>query len=283
MRDWLRRVDPAFYHKEPRVLYAVAQIARYTEDEQAAVRLEVLTADAALHVATTIVALAIYAAATGAGALDPRRDWPTLWALTVLAVAAPRALPWWPRRDAAATWRQALIGVVLLVISTVCSGAYPAVLGTALLVAATLFVARGRLRPALIVLAIGVAFGAQMAAHPLVAPLVAILAAGASVLAGAILAKVWRARPQMVTWSALAAILVASAWTFAFNAAVVAPRVPIEIVAIGIAYLGVCAIAGRIRRAELLARPRGMLTIPQSIVPLLDRSHDHAVICFRRD
>jgi hypothetical protein len=103
------------------------------------------------------------------------------------------------------------------------------------------------------------------------------------VLVTGIIATVWRARPQMVTWSALAAILVASAWLFAFNAAAAAPRIPIEIVAIGVAYVGACVVAGRIRRAELLARPRGMLTIPQSIVPLLDRSHDHAVICFRGD
>jgi hypothetical protein len=122
-----------------------------------------------------------------------------------------------------------------------------------------------------------------MAAHPLVAPLVAILAAGASVIVARIVAMVSRTHPQAVASAALATILVASAWIFAFNAAAAARRVPIEIVAIGVAYLGVCVIAGRIRRAELLARPRGMLTIPQSIVPLLDRSHDHAVICFRRD
>jgi hypothetical protein len=57
--------------------------------------------------------------------------------------------------------------------------------------------------------------------------------------------------------------------------------VPAEIAAIAVAYLGVCVIAGRIRRAELIALPDGMLTIPQSIVPLLDRSHHHAIICWR--
>jgi hypothetical protein len=282
VKEWLRRVDPGFYFKEPLVLRAVAQIERYTEDEQAQVRLEVLRADSVLHATTAIVALALYAAATGAGSLDPRREWPTLWALAAIAVAAPRALPWWPRRDRT-PWRAGLIGSALIVISTLWTGAYAVVLGTAVLVGVTLVFARGRLRAALLVVAVGVACGWRMAAHPLVAPLVAILAAGASVIVARIVAMVSRTHPQAVASAALATILVASAWIFAFNAAAAARRVPIEIVAIGVAYLGVCVIAGRIRRAELLARPRGMLTIPQSIVPLLDRSHDHAVICFRRD
>jgi hypothetical protein len=285
MTDWLRRVDPAFYHKEPRLLQTQAQIARYTEEAQAKVRLSVLTADWVLHAATTIVALAVYAAVTGAGALDPHRDWLRLWAFAVLAVAGPRALPWWPRGDARATWRHALIGGALIAIPAVWTRFDLAVLATALLTAATLFVARGRGRVALLVLAVGVLFGARMPTHRFfVAPLVGGLAASLAVFVVVrMIARVWRRLPDVVTWSALATVLVACAYTFAFNASAVTPRVPVEIAAIAVAYLGVCIVAGRIRRAELLARPGGVLTIPQSIVPLLDRSHDHAVICWWRD
>jgi hypothetical protein len=230
-----------------------------------------------LHAATTIVALAAYAAATGVGALDPRRDWPTVWAFAVLAVAAPRALPW---SDNGA-WRPALIGSALITIPAVWSRVDPAVLGIALLVGATLYVARGRGRVALLVLAVGVLFGVRMPAHPLfVAPLVGVLAAGAGILGVTAIARVWRLRPQVVTWSAFATLLVACAYTFAFDAPTVALRVPAEIAAIAVAYLCVCIMAGRIRRAELMARPDGVLSIPQSIVPLLDRSHDHAIICW---
>jgi hypothetical protein len=284
VRDWLRRVDPAFYLKEPHLLRTQAQIARYTDEAQAEVRLSALTADRVLHAATMVVALAAYAAATGAGALDPRGDWPTLWAFAVLSVAGPRALPWWPSRDAGATWRQALIGSALIAIPSVWTRLDPAVLGTALLAGATLFVARGRARVALLVLAVGVAFGTRMPTHPFfLAPLIGILAAGAGVRVVGMVALEWRVRPQVVTWAALATVLVVCAYTFAFDAPAVTPRVPMEIAVIAVAYLGVCIVAGRIRRAELVARPRGVLTIPQSIVPLLGRSHDHAVICWRCD
>jgi len=281
--DWLRRVDPAFYHKEPHLLRTQAQIARYTDEAQAEIRLRVLTADRLLHAATTIVALSAYAAATAAGALDPHGDWLTVWALAVLAVAAPRALPWWPRRDAEATWRQALIGSALILIAfpAVWTRVDPAILGLALLAGATLYVARGRGRAALLVLAVGVFFGARMPAHPFfVAPLAGVLAAAAGVLGVIANARVWPRRPQVVTWSALATLLVVCASTFAFDAPAVALRVPAVILAIAVAYLGVCILAGRIRRAELLARPEGVLSIPQSIVPLLDRSYDHAIICW---
>jgi hypothetical protein len=279
MRDWLRRVDPAFYHKEPYLLRSQAQIARYTDEAQAEVRLSVLRADRMLHAATTIVALSAYAAATGAGALDPRGDLLTVWALAVLAVAAPRALPWSRRPDGGAWWRDALVGSALVAIPAVWTRVDPAVFSIALLAGATLYVARGRGRVALLVLAVGVLFGVRMPAHPvLVAPLVGVLAAG--VLGVRVIGRVWRRRPQVMTWSAFATLLVVCAFTFAFDAAAVALRVPAEIAAFAVAYLGVCIMAGRIRRAELIASPSGILSIPQSIVPLLDRSHHHAIICW---
>lgn len=281
MIAWLRRVDPAFYHKEPHLLRTQAQIARYTDEAQAELRLSVLAADRMLHAATTIVALSAYAAATGAGTLDPHRDWLTIWAFAVLAVAGPRALPWWPRADGGATWRHALIGSALIMIPALWTHVDSALLSLALLTGASLFVARGRGRVALLVLAVGVLFGVRMPAHPLfVAPLVGVFAAGASVLVVRVIARMWRLRPQVATWAAFATLLVTCAYTFAFEAPAVALRVPAEIAAIAVAYLGVCIMAGRIRRAELMARPNGVLSIPQSIVPLLDRSHHHAIICW---
>lgn len=281
MIDWLRRVDPAFYHKEPQLLRTQAQIARYTDEAQAEVRLTVLTADRILHVAITIVALSAYAVATAAGALDPRSDWPAVWALAVLAVATPRALPWWPRRDANATWRHALFGFALVAVPALWSHLDWAVAGTALLVGATLYAARGRGRLALLVLAAGVLFGVRTPARLLwIAPLVGGLAAGAGVFVVSAIAGVWRARPQVVTWSGFASLLLVFAYAVAFEAPLIALRVPAEIAALAVAYLGVCIIAGRIRRAELMARPDGVLSIPQVIVPLLDRSHNHAVICW---
>ncbi len=120
-----------------------------------------------------------------------------------------------------------------------------------------------------------------MPAQPItVAPLAGIFAAVVGVLAVTAIARTWRSHPQVVTWSALATLLVACAYVFAFEAPAVASRVPGEIAALAVAYLGVGIMAGRIRRAELLARPEGVLSIPQSIVPMLDRSHDHAVICW---
>lgn len=281
MIGWFRRVDPAFYHKEPLVLRSQAQIARYTDEAQAEVRLSVLSVDQMLHIATTIVALSAYAAAIGADALDPRRDWVTVWAFAVLAVAAPRALPWWPPGDARATWRHALIGSALIVIPALWTRIDSAVLGIALLTGATLYVTRGRGRVALLVVAVGVLFGVRMLAYPVfVAPLVGILAAGAAVLGAGVVARVWRLRPQMAMWSAFATLLVVWAYTCAFDAPAVALRMPAEIAAIALAYLGVCIIAGRIRRAERIARPNGALSSPQSIVPLLDLSHHHAIICW---
>lgn len=281
MIDWLRRVDPGFYHKEPQLLRTQAQIARYTDDAEAEVRLTVLTADRILHAVITIIALSAYAVATGAGALDPRSDWPTVWALAVLAVAAPRALPWWPRRDGNATWRHALIGIALIAIPALWFRLDWAVAGTALLVGATLYAARERGRLALLVLAVGVLFTVRTPAHLLwIAPLVGGLSAGAGILAVSTIAGVWRSRPQVVTWSAFASLLVVFAYTLAFEAPVIALRIPVEITALAVAYLGVCIIAGRVRRAELMARPDGVLSIPQIIVPLLDRSHNHAIICW---
>jgi hypothetical protein len=282
MRDWLRRVDPAFFHKEPHLLRAQAQIDRYTEESQAEVRLSVLTADPVLHAATTLVAFAVYLAATGFGALGARGDWLTVWAFAVLAVAWPRALPWWPHRDARATWRHALIGSALVAIPAVWTRLDVTAVGIAVLVAATLYVARERGRVMVLVLALGVLFGAHVPAHPRVVALLAgVLAAGAAVLGLRRIAPVWRLRPQILTWSALAIVPATCAFTFAFAAPAIASRVPAEIAAIAVAYLGVCVMAGRIRRAELIALPDGMLTIPQSIVPLLDRSHHHAIICWR--
>ncbi|HEY5349659.1 MAG TPA: hypothetical protein VIJ64_07995, partial [Candidatus Lustribacter sp.] len=144
MIDWLRRVDPAFYHKEPHLLRTQAQIDRYTDEAQAELRLSTLAADRILPAATTVVALAAYAAAICVGALDPHADWPTVWAFAVLAVAAPRALPWWPPADRRATWRHALIGIVLVAIFALWTRGDVVVFGTALLAGATLFAARGR-------------------------------------------------------------------------------------------------------------------------------------------
>ena len=278
MIDWLRRADPAFYHKEPRLLRTRAQIPRYTEEAQAEVRLSILTADRTLHAATTVVALAAYVAATGAGALEPRGDWLTVWAFTVFAAAAPRALPWWPQPDRA-MWRPALLGIALITIPALWTRVDATVLGIALLTGATLYLARGRGRVALLVLAVGLLFGVRMPAHPLiVAPLAGILAAGAGILGVGAIARVWRFRPQVATWSAFATLLLAYAYIFAFDAPTVAQRVPAEMAAIAVAYLGVCIIAGRVRRAELMARPSRVLSLPQSIVPLLDSSYHHAII-----
>ena len=96
-----------------------------------------------------------------------------------------------------------------------------------------------------LVLAAGVLFGAHVPAHPLVvALLVGVVAAGAAVLAVRTIAPVWRRRPQIVTWSALAIVPATCAFTFAFAAPAIAPRVPAEIAAIAVAYLGVCVMAG---------------------------------------
>jgi hypothetical protein len=278
--DWLRRADPAFYGKEPHLLRAQAEIARYTDDAQSEVRSGVLSSDRLLHAVMRIAAIAAYAAATGAGALNARGEWPAVWAFAVLAVAGPRALPWWPRRGGAA-WRQALLGGALVAIPALWTRLDVAVIATALLAAAALSLTHERGRVALPALAVAVLVGARLPARPLYIVPVAggALAAGVVALAVRTIVPVWRVRAQVLTWSALAALLVACAYAFGFDAPAVAPHVPVEIAALALAYLGVCIMAGRIRRAELLARPDGVLTLPQSIVPLLDRSHHHAVIC----
>lgn len=228
MKNWLRRVDPAFYQKEPHVLRTHAQIPRYGEDAQVEVRLEVLRADWLLRVVATVVVLAAYA-----------------------LVAIPVA---WTRVD-----------VALLVISA--------------LIAVLLFRVRGSLRATLVACAVGVLFGIH--AHPVsVVPLVGMVAAGASLVGGNVVAREWRVRPQVVTWAAFGGLLLVCAYTIVFNAPALALHLPAEIAAIAIADFGVCVIAGRLARAELLSRPEGVLSLPQSIVPLLDRSHDHAVICW---
>ncbi|MBV8074273.1 MAG: hypothetical protein JO140_02500 [Candidatus Eremiobacteraeota bacterium] len=99
--------------------------------------------------------------------------------------------------------------------------------------------------------------------------------------ASAVFARDWRSQPQLLAWGLLATFLAAFAYAFAFEAPALAARVPLEITAAAIAYLAVCVVAGRIRRAELAARPEGLVSLPQSIVPLFDRSHHHAVICWR--
>ncbi|MBV8367752.1 MAG: hypothetical protein JO036_02295 [Candidatus Eremiobacteraeota bacterium] len=282
MIDWLRRADPAFYGKEPHLLRAQAEIARYTDDAQAEVRLEVLASDRLLHVATAVVAAAAYAAVTGAGALNARGEWPTVWAFAVLAVAGARALPWSTRHGAAASWRAALAGLALVAIPALWTRLDLGVIVTALLAGAALALSGGgRARAALPALAVGVLFGERMPAYPPVVLRLAggILAAAAGLAAVWAIAPVWRLRAQVLTWGALAALLLACAYAAGFDAAALAPAVRAEIAALAVAYLGVCVVAGRIRRAELLARPRGVLTLPQSIVPLLDRSHHHAVIC----
>jgi hypothetical protein len=283
MIDWRRRIDPAFYHKEPYVLRSEAQIARYAEDAQAQVRLEVLRDDRVIRSATTVIAVAAYATATGAGTLNSRADWLTLWAFAVLAVGVARAVPWSQRSDGSATWRDALGDALfcfaLIAVPAIWSHVDPAFFGLALLSGVTLFVTRGSRRLALLVIAVAVLFGSR--AHPVAfGPIAAFAAAGASVLIVRAIARVWRAQPQVAMWSAFAVLVIVSAYTIAFSAAAVAPRLPFELAAIAVGYLGVCVIAGRIRRAELIARPNGVLSLPQSIVPLLDRSHDHAIICW---
>jgi hypothetical protein len=228
MIDWLRRVDPAFYRKEPHLLRTQAEIPRYGEEAQVEVRLGVLRADWLLRIAATIVALLAY-----------------------FLIALPAV--WTP------------LDVAMLVASAV--------------VAMVLYRLRGRLRATVTAGAIGVLFGIH--AHPFsIVPLAGMLAAGATLVGNVIVAREWRARPQIITWAACATLLLVTAYTSAFNASVVAMHLPFEVGAIALAYLGVCVIAGRMHRAELLARPEGVLSLPQSIVPLLDRSHDHAVICW---
>jgi len=281
MMDWLRRVDPAFYGKEPHLLREQAEIARYTDEAQAEVRTEVLTSDRLLHATTVVVATAAYAAATGAGGLNARGDWPAVWAFAVLAVAGTRALPWSNRPGAVARWRSALAGSALVAVPVLWTRLELGVIVTALLAGAALGVPGRRMGAALPALAVGVLFGERMPAYPPVVLRVAggVLAAAVAVAAVRTIAPVWLRRAQVLTWSALAALVLACAYAVAFEGPALALRIQAEIAALAVAYLGIYIVAGRIRRAELLARPRGVLTLPQSIVPLLDRSHHHAVIC----
>ncbi len=234
----------------------------------------VLRADRPLQITIAIVALSGYAAATALGTLNPRIDWPTLWAFAVLAIALPRVLPWWPNDDSNATWRHALMGSALIAIPMLWSGIDWVLPLTALLVAAALFVARARV--VVLTLAAGVLF-----AHLyFLAPIAGLLVAAAGVVAVNLIARTWRLHPQLVTWLALGALLIACAFAFSFEASAVVLHLPGEIAAIAIAYVGVSIITVRIRRAELIVRPEGLLSLPQSIVPLLDRSHHHAIICW---
>lgn len=274
MIDWRRRVDPGFYDKEPFLLGSRAEVPRYTEDAQAEARLDVLRADRLLQITIAIVALSAYATATALGTLNPRSDWATLWAFAVLAIALPRVLPWWPNDDSNATWRHAIVGSVLIAISMLWSGAGWVLALTALLVAAALFVARAR------VVVLALAAGVLFAHLYFVAPVAAVLVAAGGVVAVNLISRRWRQHPQLVTWLAWGALLVACAYAFSFETSAVAQRLPAEIAAITVAYVGVCILAVRIRRAEIMARPEGLLSLPQSIVPLLDRSHHHAIICW---
>lgn len=274
MIDWLRRVDPGFYDKEPFLLGSQAQIPRYTEDAQAEARLDVLRADRALQIIITIVPLAAYAAATAVGSLNPRTDWPSIWAFAVLAIALPRVLPWWPDDDKDATWRQAIMGAVLVAISMLWSGLGWVLPLTALLTAAALFVNRRRV--VVLALCVGV-----LLIHPyFLSPVATVIVAAGGFVAVNLIARTWRSSPQLVPWFALGVLLIACAYAFSFEAPAVVLRVPAELAAIAVAYAGVYVVAVRIRRAEILARPEGLVSLPQSIVPLLDRSHDHAIICW---
>ncbi len=176
----------------------------------------------------------------------------------------------------------AIVGVAayaLIAIPAVWTRFDAAVLGVSAIVTVLLFRVRGRLRGTLAALAIGLLFALHT--QPIsVAPLVGMLAAGVSLVGSIVVEREWRARPQVVTWAAFAALLLVCAFAILFSAPVVEMHLPVEIATIAVAYLCVCIIAGRLRRAELLARPEGVLSLPQSIVPLLERSHDHAIICW---
>ncbi|MBV9439176.1 MAG: hypothetical protein JOZ24_04205, partial [Candidatus Eremiobacteraeota bacterium] len=106
--NWLRRVDPAFYYKEPSLLHAQAQIARYTEAAQAEVRVRVLAEDTIVHAVTTLIALATYVAATGAGRVELDGQWLAAWGFAVLAAGAPSALEWSSDPEGRRSWRDAL-------------------------------------------------------------------------------------------------------------------------------------------------------------------------------
>ncbi|MGH7660802.1 MAG: hypothetical protein ACRENA_07810 [Vulcanimicrobiaceae bacterium] len=274
MIDWRRRADPAFFDKEPLVLKTQAQVPRYSEEEQAEVRLEVLAHDGMLHVVTTIAALSAYLAVTALGTLDPRADWQTLWAFAVLAVAGPRALPWWPKDDARQTWRHAFLGLAIVVVPALWSNAQPALFYTGMLTAATLLATRGEIR----LLAMAAALAVLIAHALVIQPGVTLVSTLLLIFGVRTMLGTWRAQPQVAVPVAFAAVLVACTYSIALHAAELLRHVPVEIGLLAVTYLSVCIMAGRIRNAELVARPEGVLSLPQSVVPLLDRSHHHAVI-----
>jgi hypothetical protein len=277
MKDLLRRGDPAFYDKEPILLRTGVQIPRYDEEAQLEARLKVLKEDRTLHRVTVVVALIAFVAVSGIGILGARGDWPALCAFAVIALAVPRALPWWPEDDERTTWRIGIAGFVLIILCSAWARFDFIIGGFALASAVALVVARGRNRLVLIILAVAVLF-----AHALIiTPVPAILAGGLVAVSGAFVAREWRRRSQVVPFAAFAVLLFGFAYGFAFDARALALHVPLEIAAIAIAYFGVGVIAARIRRADVLARPEGLISLPQTVVPLLDRSHHHAIICWR--
>lgn len=277
MKDLLRRGDPAFYDKEPILLRTGVQIPRYDDDAQLEARLKVLKEDRTLHRVTVIVALIGFVAVTGIGILGARGDWPALCALAVLALAIPRAVPWWPEMDERTTWRLGIAGLALILACSAWTRFDFMIGGIALASAVALVVARGRNRLVLIVFAAAVLFAHAL----LITPVLTIIAGGLVAVSGAFVAREWRRRSQVVLFAAFAALLLGMAYSFAFDASALALHVPLVIAAIALAYFGICVIAGRIRRADVLARPEGLISLPQTVVPLLDRSHHHAIICWR--
>jgi len=277
MLDLLRRVDPGFYAKEPYLLGAGAQVPRYSEEAQAEARLAVLSEDRLLRAAIVVIALCAYLVVTAAGTLDPRTEYLPLWAFAVVAVAMPRALPWWPKAGRNATWVEALVGIALTAMPALWTPLQPLLGAVVATVAITLLAARGRGRWIVLALA-----AIALWLHLLFVSVYAAVAVGAAgVIAVREVVRTWRFCPQLIAWATLGILLAASAYAFALEAAALVHFLPLEIAAIAVAYVSVCVVAGRIRRAELSARPEGLLSLPQSIVPLLDRSHDHAIICFR--
>lgn len=133
-------------------------------------------------------------------------------------------------------------------------------------------------RECLAIAALGAA--ALFAESLIAAPIVAVAAVVASALAGGAIARTCRVHPQTYTWCAFSIVLATCAYAFAFSGPGAASRLSIGMTAVAVAYLGAAVFALRIRRAELMARPEGVVSLPQSVVPLLDRSHHHAVICW---
>ena len=277
MRELLRRGDPAFYDKEPILLRTGVQIPRYDDEAQLAARLKVLGDDRLLHHLTVLVALVAFAAVTGFGSLGARGDWPALCAFAVLTVAGPRALPWWPPLDRRATWRHALIVLILILLCGAWTHLTFLIGGFAVASALATYLARESNRLVLLALAAAVLF-----AHALFSALVpAVIAAAVFGVSSWYIAREWRRRSQAAFLGAFAILLLACAYVFAFDSSVLTWSVSAEIAAIALAYLGICLGAARVQRADVAARPEGLVSLPQTIVPLLDRSHHHAIIVWR--